>query len=284
MPKLSIIIPALNEEKGLPLLFESLKKQSFKDYEVIVADSNSKDRTREIAREFGATVTDGGLPGVGRNKGAKVAKGKIFLFLDADVVFPRVNFLEKTISEFEKRKLDIASCLLKPLSKKIIDHVFHSIYNVYTYTTQKLVPHIPGFFIYVRREIHEKINGFDEDLKLAEDHDYARRATKFGKFGFLHSAFMPVSVRRFDRDGRLSIAAKYLIGEMYLIAHGKIPNGAIEYGFGYDKSQKQDFKSVAMDSYESLKKFQKSLDRKLFLKRMKEIGEQLWRSDKYRSK
>ena len=73
---LSIIIPTYNEEEYLPVLLESIKKQNFNDYEVIVADANSTDRTREIAKEYGCLIVDGGLPAVGRNNGAKVAKGE----------------------------------------------------------------------------------------------------------------------------------------------------------------------------------------------------------------
>ena len=86
--KLSIVIPAKNEEKYLPKLLASVKKQSFKDYEIIVADNNSKDKTKEIAKSYGCKIVKGGLPGKGRNAGAKIAKGEIILFLDADVILP----------------------------------------------------------------------------------------------------------------------------------------------------------------------------------------------------
>lgn len=76
----SIVIPTYNEEEYLPKLLESIKMQSYDDYEIIVADANSNDRTREIAEEYGCIVVDGGLPAVGRNNGAKVAKGEIILF------------------------------------------------------------------------------------------------------------------------------------------------------------------------------------------------------------
>ena len=82
---LSIIIPTYNEEEYLPVLLESIKKQSFKDYEIIVADANSTDRTREIAESYGCIVVDGGLPAAGRNNGAKVATGEYLLFLDSDL-------------------------------------------------------------------------------------------------------------------------------------------------------------------------------------------------------
>ena len=50
---LSIIIPAYNEERYLPKLLNCIKKQTYRDYEVIVADANSKDKTRQIAKKFG---------------------------------------------------------------------------------------------------------------------------------------------------------------------------------------------------------------------------------------
>ena len=97
---ISIIIPAYNEEKFLPKLLRSIRKQAYKNKEVIVADASSTDRTAEIAGEYGARVVEGGMPAVGRNNGAKKAKGDIFLFLDADVVLPDAYFLEATIKEF----------------------------------------------------------------------------------------------------------------------------------------------------------------------------------------
>ena len=76
--KLSIIIPTYNEEEYLHKLLDSIKSQSFSDYEIIVADANSKDNTREIAISYGCKVVNGGLPAIGRNNGAKVAEGRLF--------------------------------------------------------------------------------------------------------------------------------------------------------------------------------------------------------------
>ena len=96
---LSIIIPTKNEEYYLPKLLESIKRQDYKNYEIIVADAGSKDKTRDVARKSGCKVVKGGLPSIGRNNGAKYAKGELLLFLDADTVLPE-NFLKdlKTIA------------------------------------------------------------------------------------------------------------------------------------------------------------------------------------------
>jgi glycosyltransferase involved in cell wall biosynthesis len=237
MARLSIVIPTLNEEHDLPNLFQSLRQQSCQDFEIIVADAGSKDRTREVARAAGAKVVEGGLPGPGRNSGAKHATGELLLFLDADVVLPDVKFLERVMGEFEKRKLDIGTTFLKPLTKNILDKALYALYDVYTFVVQKFVPHAPGFFILVRRTIHEKIGGFNEVLDFAEDHEYTIRAAKIGKFGFLRSGRIPVSVRRFDRDGRRKVARQYVKGEWHLITKGYVPPGSTDYGFGYNNKK-----------------------------------------------
>jgi len=76
---LSIIIPTLNEEKNLSLLLSSLKEEKG-DWEIIIADAGSTDKTLKVAEDFGCIITEGGLPAEGRNKGALKARGDIFLF------------------------------------------------------------------------------------------------------------------------------------------------------------------------------------------------------------
>ena len=230
---LSIIIPTFNEEKLLPGLLKSISKQVGVKFEVIVADNNSQDNTRKIADLYGARIIDGGLPAAARNYGAAVAKGDILLFLDADVVMPATTFLKKTLAEFNKYKFGIATCAICPLSEKIIDKLFHKVYNFYVKKISYFVSHAPGFCIFVRKNIHEAINGFDEKIKLAEDHDYATRACKITKLGILKSYPILVSVRRFEKDGRLNIAIKFLLCEAHMILKGPIKSDIFRYRFGY---------------------------------------------------
>jgi len=233
---LSIIIPTYNEEAVLPKLLRSIREQDFSDYEIIIADANSSDRTREVAQSFGARVVDGGLPGPGRNRGAAAAQGDRLLFLDADVVLPHGKFLTNTMNEFDRRAFDIATCQINPLSEKAADRLFHWVYNKYATAVAPVLPHAPGFCIFVRRHIHENIQGFDEEIKLAEDHDYTQRAVQFGQFGFL-SEYVPVSVRRFDKDGRINIAMKYIICEIYMFLFGSVKSDIFKYRFGYQKEE-----------------------------------------------
>ncbi|QHT58965.1 glycosyltransferase [Paenibacillus lycopersici] len=91
-PKLSVIIPARNEERNLPHLLASLREQTAQPYEIIVVDDHSEDRTRAAAELYGVTVVEGAPlpPGwTGKNwavwNGYKQASGDLIAFLDADV-------------------------------------------------------------------------------------------------------------------------------------------------------------------------------------------------------
>lgn len=210
---LSIIIPTFNEEKYLPKLLASIKKQDYKDYEIIVSDASSKDRTIAIARRFGCKVIKGGRPAVGRNRGARIAKGQYLLFLDADVILPTRDFFARILYEFEKNNLDAAAGLVSPISDRRSDKALHGFVNFYLCITQYFKPHAPGCCILVKREVHFKINGFNTRLKLNEDHDYAKRAKKVGSFKILRKHVF-ISVRRLDKEGRITIAYKYFLCEL----------------------------------------------------------------------
>ncbi|MGO4108671.1 glycosyltransferase [Paenibacillus sp. YAF4_2] len=90
--KLSVVIPARNEEGNLPHLLSSLQAQTYTDLEIIVVDDHSEDRTREIAESYGIKViTNPELPlgWTGKNwavwNGYLQATGDLIAFLDADV-------------------------------------------------------------------------------------------------------------------------------------------------------------------------------------------------------
>jgi glycosyltransferase involved in cell wall biosynthesis len=93
-PLVSIIIPTYNSEKTLPLCLESIKRQTYRNIEVIVVDSYSKDRTIEIAKGYGAKtiLTHGGLLWA-RYLGHLHARGEVELLLDSDQI------LEPTVIE-----------------------------------------------------------------------------------------------------------------------------------------------------------------------------------------
>ncbi len=229
---ISIIIPALNEEHYLPKLLKSIKNQTFKgEYEVFVADGGSDDKTREIAKSFGCRIVEGGGPAKGRNHGAKQAKYNYLLFLDSDVILPK-TFLEKALKEFEARYLAAAVPEFMPLSDDKIDKVLHDAANFFIKGTQYIHPHGGGFCILCTKRIFERVGGFDETLKLAEDHDFLCKVAKLGRFRVLKKTKIYVSVRRLEKEGRWNLVKKYVSAEVYRLIRGRISEDIFKYEFG----------------------------------------------------
>jgi len=234
--KLSIIIPTLNEEKYLPKLLKSIKSQNFDDYEIIIADGNSTDNTQSIAKRFGCKVVaeskgKKGHPSLGRNLGAKKAQGDYLLFLDSDVILP-AHFLRDAIHEFNQRSLVIGAARIVPLSHRLTDKILFGFDNLFNVFMQHIKPFAPGMCLMSKKSIHVKIKGFNENLYLCEDHDYANRASRFGKFGILHTTYVLVSMRRYDKEGRFSIAWRYFQSALLYILGLNNLQRRITYSFG----------------------------------------------------
>jgi len=236
---LSIIVPTLNEEKYLPFLIKGINQQNFNgEYEIIVADAGSIDKTLEIARKEGCKITKGGLPAKGRNEGAKAAEGNIFLFMDADNIFLPENFLENLLTEFKKRNLDVASFPIFPKGN-FLDKIIYSFYNWFVEAIQNFSAWATNSVL-VKREIFEKVGGFDEEIKIGEDHDFAKRTSKVSRFGFIKTEPVLTSTRRFERDGRLKTYSKYLLAGEHIFFLGPVKKDIFRYRFDYCKKTKKE--------------------------------------------
>lgn len=244
MPKLSVIIPTLNEAKYLPGLLDALNEQTSRPGEIIVADAGSRDDTVEQARARGAQVVRGGMPALGRNAGARVATGELIQFFDADVL-PPPGYIARAVDEFMNAGYAVATCLSEALTSEPGDQILMDATNLFLQIVRPIAPHAPGYCILARREVHEKIGGFDETLKMSEDHDYVRRASQYGEFGILTSARIRVSMRRLDKEGLPALALKYLWCEMQALEGKAIRSTPFEYEFG-------DFQETASESGRTL--------------------------------
>ena len=237
---LSIIIPTYNEEDYLPILLDSIKEQDFDDYEVIVADANSTDRTREIAQEYGCILVDGGMPAVGRNNGAKVAKGDILIFLDSDLKLTE-DYLRDVIYEFQMERLGIAITRMKPLSNKVEDKLFHEFANYFMIGVEKIKPHGAGCYgIIAKRKLHEECNGFDEDLTFGEDTDYIERLAKKERFRVLRNARIGVSTRRLEEEGLATLIRQYGESTVNDFLGKRTDASELNYNFGHEKISESD--------------------------------------------
>jgi glycosyltransferase involved in cell wall biosynthesis len=106
--RLSVVIPALNEERHLGQLLADLQHQSRRPDEIILVDAGSSDATVQIANQSQAVVLHGEPPvACGRNLGGFSATGDLIIFLDADTRLAE-TFVEAFVCEVERRGLDMA--------------------------------------------------------------------------------------------------------------------------------------------------------------------------------
>ncbi|MGC8812009.1 MAG: glycosyltransferase [Candidatus Aenigmatarchaeota archaeon] len=224
LPFVSVIIPTLNEEKLVENCLKSVKNQDYEGkYEIIVADGKSKDRTVEIAKKYADKIVVAEKRGiaVGRNAGAKVAKGEILLFVDADTILC-FNVLSEISKAFKARNVVGVSCPVIPLSSKVSDFLIYWIYDQLAKASIKTRnPHIAGMCCAYRKDAFEKVGGFNEKLKVYEDVDLSKRISKFGKIVFIESTMALTSPRRIEAWGRTKAAGRYVSTYLSYLLRGK---------------------------------------------------------------
>jgi glycosyltransferase involved in cell wall biosynthesis len=198
MPKISVIIPAFNEEKYIRYPLDGLKRQSFRDFETIVVDGGSKDRTRNIAKRYARVIIEK-KPGIGRarNAGARAAGGDILVFLDSDTK-PSKGLLKAYSSAFSDGFI-AATGPIYPLEKTSVGISLG--YKLVSRVVVKLsiaigIPTIIGSNFAILRSAFESVHGFNPNLMTYEDWDLSSRIKGHGKVKFINEAYVYASIRR----------------------------------------------------------------------------------------
>jgi len=172
--KVSIIITTRNEEKNIERLLNSLKKQSYKDIEIITVDNKSKDKTKEVAKKYGKVYNKGPERSAQRNYGALKSKGKYLLFLDADMELTE-NIVKLCL---ETIKDDVAVIIPeRSVGETFWGRVKMLERNCYI---NDLDMELPRFY---ERKTFFKLKGFDEEITGQEIEDLYNHALKIGKVG-----------------------------------------------------------------------------------------------------
>jgi len=263
----SFIIPTLNEEKFLPKLLNDLKNQKEKNFEVIIVDGSSKDKTKDIAKKnWGISVNFFEVKkknvSFQRNFGAKKAKGHYLVFLDADSRIYK-NFTQKLKKLINKKRgLVFIPSLIAEKKSPQIDLIFKLI-NFFIEISQALPkPFSAGGSIIIEKNLFKIINGFDENAYLAEDHNLIYKTSLWGvKPKYLSQIKIKFSLRRLKKEGELKLLYKYLYASIYFLTKGKIDKKIFSYSMG--GQEYEDIKDVSISS--NLKKYLRKI-RLFFIK------------------
>lgn len=204
--EVSVIIPAYNEEKYIGACLASIKRQKFeKKYEIILGDGGSKDNTQKIARDYGARVVEEsyGTPSGGRHAATKVAKGKLFFFVSADVELRR-GWMQGMYDAFSDRKVSWALGSVAPLEGNILEEAGAVVLNIISATFNPLgLAYVNADNLAARASAYRKVGGFNPKLVTSEDTDLGMRLMKSGKFAFAWKATSMLSMRRVRKWGYL---------------------------------------------------------------------------------
>ena len=200
----SIIIPAYNEEKYIGACLGSIKRQKFAGrFEVILGDGNSKDSTRQIAKDYGARVVleNYGTPSGGRYAATKIARGKILVFVSADVEISP-NYLTDICGVFSNRKVAWAMARIAPSEGNAIEKFGAWILNGAARILNPLgIAYVNADCLAARADSYHRVGGFNPKLVTSEDTDLGKRLMWCGKFAYASKAVSYLSMRRVRKWG-----------------------------------------------------------------------------------
>lgn len=225
----SIVIPTYNEEKHIAQTLKSIRQIKSKNYEIIVSDGRSTDRTVKIAEKYADKVViepKRNTIASGRNFGVKYAVGDIIISMDADVRIPHPHKFFDTIRRALKDKKVVgAMTTIKvfPEERKLEDVIAMRVIN----DTVRLVNHFGSFIGWgscqiMKRDAFNKVGGYNENIVSGEDANMYYKLAKIGKIKFLKHLEVDTSPRRFRKKGyMLMLLMDYLPNGLSLLFRGK---------------------------------------------------------------
>lgn len=170
MVQLSFVIPAFNEEEYVARTIRSVMDAVRcvpVDYEVIVVDNNSTDRTAAVARSLGARVVAESISGIARarNRGARAARGEWLVFVDADTLISD-ELLARTVANLSGGRVVAGGAFVRMSDSR--DPRVGKLLSVWNWLarTFRLVA---GSYIYVSRRVFVAVRGFNPNVYAGEE-------------------------------------------------------------------------------------------------------------------
>ncbi len=208
--KLSIIIPAYNEEKLIASSLSSIQKALVPavrlgyDPELIVVDNNSDDRTAELAAQFGARVVFEPIHQISRvrNAGASAANGDWLIFIDADC-WPEAALINDVLDCIRDQGVMGGGSVLKMEDMPFLFNLMIGLWN----GLSRIFRWAAGSFIFCRADAFRDIGGFSLEYFVAEEIDFSVRAKRWARergkrFTILHRHPLMTSGRKFHLYSR----------------------------------------------------------------------------------
>ena len=209
-PAISLLIPAYNEEQYLVPVLErmhaSFAAVRFADYEIVVCDNNSADRTAEVALAGGARVVHEPHNQISRarNTAARSARGRWLIFVDADTLISP-ELLAATLRRFEGGRVCAGGASLR-FGSSTLNPTAASLLWIWN-RVSALAKFAAGSYLYCYRQAWEECGGFDEGVYAGEEIYFSRRLKRWArahglKFEILTRTPVVTSARKLEWYGQ----------------------------------------------------------------------------------
>ena len=205
--KIGVVIPTYNEERYIEGCLKSLVNQTLRrdEFEIVVVDGGSTDRTVELAKEYADIVVQQKSKGVGgaRNDGAEVTTVEIIATTDADIILPK-DWLARICADFELEGVVAVYGPIRPIENSFKYWFLIGLFNkiVYFLGRTKVFYTTLGSNTAFRRREFLQIGGYS-DLPAGDDYEIAWRLKHLGKIYCDPKLYVDFSMRRMDQFGVL---------------------------------------------------------------------------------
>lgn len=206
-PSVSVVVPSYNEEAGIERCLASLADQTLprNEYEVIVVDGNSKDRTRELAAPYADAVFVQTSPKVGgaRNDGVLAASAPLIATTDADCVLPR-DWVERVRDDLGRDGVVLVYGTVRPIEATLKNRLSLGLANLFSalgYRTGRLY-YTLGCNTAFRKDAFVRA-GMYRTIDAGDDLEIARRMVREGRVLFDPKLRVGFSMRRYEQFGTL---------------------------------------------------------------------------------
>lgn len=201
---LSIVIPCKNELRIVDTTLTLLNHQdNIENVNVIVADSSTDNTTFElesrVSDKFNLKVIQGGLPSIARNNGSKDVTTPYILFLDADMFILDNSLLSESVGKMINENLHLLTTKVRTTNGEY-NYTYKS-FDVIQKIIKPITPFCLGGFMLFNTEVFNRLGGFDESVKVAEDYLLSKKV-KPNKFKIINKHIF-TSPRRFKNKGVL---------------------------------------------------------------------------------
>lgn len=216
--KISVVIPTYNEERYIERCLQSLVNQTLNrdEFEIVVVDGGSADRTVELAEGYADIVIQQESKGVGgaRNDGVEVSRGELIATTDADIILPE-DWLARICTDFESKNVVCVYGPINPIEDIFKYQFLIGLFNKVAYLLARMRVFYAtlGSNTAFRRRTFLQIGGYS-DLPAGDDYEIALRLKRAGRIYYDPVLYVDFSMRRMEQFGILHTLYIWAINAM----------------------------------------------------------------------